>query len=86
MRASHERPDGKGYPDGLTSDEIPIAARIVAVVDAFDAMVSTRPYKAAMTAHDAVAELQRCAGTQFDATVVEAFASVLADSRLGLAA
>lgn len=80
VRASHERPDGKGYPDGLTADGIPIGARIVAVVDAFDAMVSARPYKAAMTVTDAIAELHRCAGTQFDAAVIEAFTSVIAGS------
>jgi PAS domain S-box-containing protein/diguanylate cyclase (GGDEF)-like protein len=86
VRASHERPDGKGYPDGLTSDEIPIGARIVAVVDAFDAMVSARPYKAAMTVTEAIAELRRCADTQFDHSVVEAFTCVLADAHLGLRA
>jgi HD-GYP domain-containing protein (c-di-GMP phosphodiesterase class II) len=78
VRASHERPDGKGYPDGLVSDEIPIAARIVAVVDAFDAMISARPYKAAMSVDEAIAELGRCAGTQFDAAVIDAFTQVIA--------
>jgi PAS domain S-box-containing protein/diguanylate cyclase (GGDEF)-like protein len=83
VRASHERPDGKGYPDGLTQDRIPIGARIVAVVDAFDAMVSARPYRAAMTVADAVAELRRCAGTQFDAAVIEAFTHLIAGSQPG---
>jgi PAS domain S-box-containing protein/diguanylate cyclase (GGDEF)-like protein len=83
VRASHERPDGTGYPDGLSLATIPIGARIVAVVDAFDAMVSPRPYRAVVPVSDAVAELRRCAGTQFDPAVVEAFASVVADSRLG---
>jgi HD-GYP domain-containing protein (c-di-GMP phosphodiesterase class II) len=71
-----------GYPDGLSSASIPIGARIVAVVDAFDAMVSPRPYKMAMSVPAAIAELRRCAGTQFDAAVIEAFAGVLAELRL----
>ena len=58
VRASHERPDGKGYPDGLVDDEIPIAARIVAVVDAFDAMISARPYKTRDERAEAIAELR----------------------------
>ncbi|MDX6621525.1 MAG: hypothetical protein QOK36_3911, partial [Gaiellales bacterium] len=86
VRASHERPDGKGYPDGLTVDGIPIGARIIAVVDAFDAMISPRPYKAPMSVTEAVAELRRCAGTQFDATVVQAFAHVIEEPRLELRA
>jgi PAS domain S-box-containing protein/diguanylate cyclase (GGDEF)-like protein len=86
VRASHERPDGKGYPDGLVTDEIPIASRIVAVVDAFDAMVSARPYKTAMTVTQAIAELHRCAGTQFDGGVIEAFTQVIAHAELELRA
>ncbi len=82
VRSSHERPDGMGYPDGLSGTRIPIGARIVAVVDAFDAMVSPRPYKMAISVPAAIAELRRCAGTQFDEAVVEAFAGVLADVRL----
>jgi diguanylate cyclase (GGDEF)-like protein/PAS domain S-box-containing protein len=77
VRASHERPDGTGYPDGLVTEAIPIGARIVAVVDAFSAMVSTRSYRTAMSIDEALGELQRCAGTQFDVTVVDAFARVL---------
>jgi PAS domain S-box-containing protein/diguanylate cyclase (GGDEF)-like protein len=77
VRASHERPDGNGYPDGLETDAIPIGARIVAVVDAFSAMVSTRPYKPALTIDHALSELRRCAGTQFDPSVVDAFARVV---------
>jgi diguanylate cyclase (GGDEF)-like protein/PAS domain S-box-containing protein len=77
VRASHERPDGHGYPDGLEIDAIPIGARIVAVVDAFSAMTSRRSYRTAMSIDDALDELRRCAGTQFDVTVVEAFARVL---------
>jgi two-component system cell cycle response regulator len=73
VRSSHERWDGAGYPDGLAGDTIPLGARIVAVADAFDAMTSGRPYRAAISHEDALAELQRCAGTQFDPTVVAAF-------------
>jgi diguanylate cyclase (GGDEF)-like protein len=86
VRASHERPDGTGYPDGLRGEAIPIGARIVAVVDAFDAMLSSRPYKARSSVHEATAELVRCAGTQFDGAVVAAFVRVVAraDVRLVL--
>jgi diguanylate cyclase (GGDEF)-like protein len=75
VRAAHERPDGKGYPDGLRLDDIPISSRIIAVVDAYDAMTSDRPYQRAMPATDAFAELRRHAGTQFDPAVIEAFAA-----------
>ena len=74
--------DGTGYPDGLRLDQIPICSRIIAVVDAYDAMTTDRPYQQAMSSEDAVAELDRNAGTQFDATVVTAFTSVLAESSL----
>jgi diguanylate cyclase (GGDEF)-like protein len=77
VRAAHERPDGKGYPDGLSLEEIPISSRIIAVVDAFDAMISDRPYQRAMASGDAIAELRRHAGTQFDPAVVEAFAATI---------
>jgi two-component system, cell cycle response regulator len=77
VRSSHERWDGVGYPDGLRGDEIPLGARIVAVCDAFDAMTTNRPYRLRIGEPAALAELGRCAGTQFDPRVVEAFASVL---------
>jgi diguanylate cyclase (GGDEF)-like protein len=77
VRAAHERPDGGGYPDGLHLDEIPICSRIIAVVDAYDAMTSNRPYRDATTTTRALAELHRHAGTQFDPSVVDAFAVVL---------
>jgi two-component system cell cycle response regulator len=84
VRASHEHYDGSGYPDGLRGTEIPLGARIVSVCDAYDAMTSDRPYKAAMTRDEAIAELRRCAGTQFDPAVVAAFcrvgASITADA------
>jgi diguanylate cyclase (GGDEF)-like protein len=78
VRAAHERPDGKGYPDGLRLDEIPISARIIAVVDAYDAMTNDRPYRAAMPAAAALEELARHAGTQFDPAVIHAFAEAFA--------
>jgi two-component system cell cycle response regulator len=77
VRSSHERIDGKGYPDGLAGDEIPLASRIIFVCDAFDAMTSDRAYAPARTPADALAELRRNAGTQFDPVAVEALARVL---------
>ena len=79
VRSSHERWDGAGYPDALAGEEFPLGARIVSVCDAFDAMVADRPYRAGMDAADALAELERCAGTQFDPAVVEAFAAAWAE-------
>ena len=73
----HERPDGRGYPYGLTSEATPILARIVHVADAFDAMTSARAYRPARPASEAVRELWRCAGTQFDADVVQALVRAL---------
>lgn len=74
IKHHHERYDGGGYPDGsLNNIKIPLGARIIAVADAYDAMTSDRPYRKAMKKEDAVAELKRCAGGQFDPEVVEAF-------------
>lgn len=73
----HERFDGTGYPDGLSGEEIPIGARILLVADAFDAMTEDRPYRKALPVADAVAELRRFSGTQFDPAVVDAFLAVL---------
>jgi putative nucleotidyltransferase with HDIG domain len=73
VRRHHERWDGKGYPDGLAGEDIPLPARIFAVADALDAMTSERPYRAAGSWESAVAELERCAGAQFEPAVVEAF-------------
>jgi HD-GYP domain-containing protein (c-di-GMP phosphodiesterase class II) len=73
----HERFDGRGYPFGLEGDRIPLEARIFAVVDAFDAMTSDRPYRKAGTAADAIQEIVTHSGSQFDPTVVEAFLRVL---------
>ena len=69
----HERFDGGGYPGGLRREEIPLGSRIIAVADSFDAMTSNRPYRKAGSAEAASKELVRCAGTQFDPAVVEAF-------------
>jgi hypothetical protein len=77
VRASHERWDGAGYPDGHAGHEIPLGARIVAVCDAFDALTAERPYRAARSRAIALDELRRCAGTQFDPRVVAAFAAAL---------
>jgi putative nucleotidyltransferase with HDIG domain len=73
----HERPDGRGYPFGLRGDEIPVAARIVHVADAFDAITSARAYRPARGPAEAIAELQRCARTEFDPTAVDALETVL---------
>jgi HD-GYP domain-containing protein (c-di-GMP phosphodiesterase class II) len=78
VRSSHERWDGNGYPDGLAGEDIPLGARIVIVCDAFDAMTSDRPYQHSLTEDEALEELRRCAGTQFDPAVVEAFCRVSA--------
>lgn len=75
--AHHERSDGRGYPNGLAKEAIPISARILAVVDSFDAMTSRRPYREPMSVTEARAELQRCAGSQFDPHIVEAFLRML---------
>ena len=80
MRWSHERYDGAGYPDGVEGDEIPIGARIISVCDAYHAMISNRAYRAARSSDAAIAELRRCAGSQFDPVVVEAFCAALAES------
>jgi two-component system cell cycle response regulator len=79
VRASHERHDGKGYPDGLAGDDVPLGARIVSVCDSYDAMVADRPYRAALPQHVALEELDRCAGTQFDPAVVAAFRAAVHD-------
>jgi two-component system cell cycle response regulator len=73
VESTHERYDGGGYPRGLTGQEIPLASRIVFVCDSFDAMISERPYGEARTEVDALRELRRCAGSQFDPRVVDAF-------------
>ncbi len=77
VRSSHERYDGTGYPDGLVGDEIPLGARIISVCDAYHAMTSARPYERALPRDEALRELSRCAGEQFDATVVRSFCDLV---------
>jgi HD-GYP domain-containing protein (c-di-GMP phosphodiesterase class II) len=77
VRHHHERFDGQGYPDGLVGEEIPIEARILAVVDAYDAMTHERSYRRALNRQQAITELKRGAGTQFDPAAVEAFLALL---------
>lgn len=73
----HEKWDGTGYPNGLTGEEIPLLARIISAVDSHDVMVNDRPYHKAMPEEDAIEELKRCAGTQFDPGVIQAFVNLL---------
>jgi putative nucleotidyltransferase with HDIG domain len=73
----HERPDGRGYPQGLRGDDIPLAARVVHAADAYDAMTSARAYRRAMPGADALRELWRCAGTEYHAEIVGALAAAL---------
>jgi two-component system, cell cycle response regulator len=81
VRWSHERVDGGGYPDGLRGEAIPLGSRVILVADAFDAMTSERSYGRVLSRDEALAELRRCTGTQFDAAVVAAFERVLVDAR-----
>ena len=77
VRSCHERFDGTGYPDGIAGEEIPLLARIVACCDAFNAMTTARPYRAALAPEVAVAELRANSGTQFDPRVVDALVASL---------
>jgi putative nucleotidyltransferase with HDIG domain len=77
VRHHHERLDGGGYPDGLAGEDIPLVARIVRCCDAYSAMTTDRPYRKARASGEAVAELWRCAGTDFDPTVVDALTAVV---------
>jgi putative nucleotidyltransferase with HDIG domain len=76
VRHHHEHWDGSGYPDGLAGEEIPIGARMFALADAYDAMTSDRPYRAAMSVTKARDEIERCAGGQFDPTIAAAFLEI----------
>ena len=82
VRAHHERYDGGGYPDGLTGEEIPFGARMLAIVDAYDAMTSVRPYRKAMNPCDALAEIKANAGKQFDPKLAAAFLELMAGDKL----
>jgi putative nucleotidyltransferase with HDIG domain len=77
IRSHHERLDGTGYPDGLRGDEIPLIARILAISDAFDAMVADRPYRKGLPVEEALQEIQRGAGKQFDAELAGHFIRVV---------
>ena len=77
VRSHHERYDGRGVPDMLAASHIPLEARICAVADSFDAMMSVRPYRKTMSIADAVAELHKHAGSQFDPRIVQAFLAAL---------
>jgi cyclic di-GMP phosphodiesterase len=79
VRSHHERFDGSGYPRGLRGEEIPLAARIFAVADSFDAMTSDRPYRSALSAETAVGEIRAGSGTQFDPICVDAFETLVAE-------
>jgi putative nucleotidyltransferase with HDIG domain len=78
VRHHHERWDGGGYPDGIAGEAIPLAARIICACDTYSAMTTNRPYRAALPVADAVAELERCSGSQFDPAVVEALLRTVA--------
>ena len=77
----HERWDGNGYPRGLKNGEIPLGARILAVVDSYDAMTSDRPYRNAMTPEEALNEIKKNAGKQFDPNIVDVFLEMMNEGR-----
>ena len=86
VRSHHERFDGRGAPDGLVGEGIPLEARIAAVADAYDAMTSARAYRrdGELTHSAAIAEIERCRGTQFDPSIVDAFLGVAASGLLAV--
>ncbi len=82
VRHHHERYDGKGYPDHLKGEEIPIYARILAIADSYEAMTSERPYRHALNPIEAITELERCCGTQFDSEIVKVFVKIMREENL----
>jgi putative nucleotidyltransferase with HDIG domain len=82
----HERWDGTGYPSGKRGEEIPVEARVLAIADAFDAMTSDRPYRSALSREEALAEVERCAGTQFDPKIARVFLEVFGHDAVDLPA
>lgn len=83
IRTHHEYYDGSGYPEGLAKGDIPLIGRIIAVADAFDAMISERPYRKALTKKVAIEELKRASGSQFDPAIVKIFLKLLAQKNKG---
>ncbi|MCW3058059.1 MAG: diguanylate cyclase and metal dependent phosphohydrolase, partial [Solirubrobacterales bacterium] len=83
VRSSHERYDGDGYPDSLAGEHIPLGSRIVCACDAFNAMTTDRPYAGRRSPAEALSEMRRCAGTQFDPQVVVALAAIVEADRSG---
>ncbi len=79
IRYHHERWDGRGYPDGIRSADLPLGARILALADSLDAMCSDRPYRTTASFEEVKAEIQRCSGKQFDPAVVAAFNALAAE-------
>jgi len=77
VRTHHWRPDGRGYPQGLTPSQVPLGARIIHACDAFDAMTSDRPYRSALSVEDALAEMTKGGGTQFDPVVAQALVAIV---------
>jgi HD-GYP domain-containing protein (c-di-GMP phosphodiesterase class II) len=84
VRHHHERVDGRGYPDGLKEDEISVAAKIVNVADAFDAMTTDRPYRAGLTVEQAIAQMQEKSGSQFATEIVDVLVEALRSGRVVL--
>lgn len=84
VRHHHEQFDGNGYPAGLKTEEIPMLARVLTVADSFEAMVADRPYRRGRSQQEAMLELRRCSGTQFDPKVVDAFVDILESSDMGI--
>jgi len=82
VRAHHERFDGKGYPDGLSGQQIPLGARIASVADSFEAIVSPRVYSSGRSVEEALAEVRRCSGTQFDPAAVEIFLNKMENGKI----
>lgn len=79
LKSHHERYDGKGYPEGLVGEEIPISSRIIAIADTYDAMTSTRSYRAALSHQEAIDEIRKCSGSQFDPKLAELFIEISAE-------